>query len=94
MEVQDLAVYEGNSDQSRQVNRSESCSDDPTVHFSHIFSEAFNILSGLVREPRVLKGLDKHVNDIRVDLLLILDDSEKYLRTRGFLTKKIYSPRA
>ena len=83
MELQDLAVYERSGDKGGRVNRSRYCSADPTGHLFHLVSEVFNVLSRFVCKPHFLQGLDKRANGRTVNLLLILDESEEELRTRG-----------
>ena len=53
---------------------SRSFSADPTGHFSHLVARNFNIVSDFAREPHCLQGLDKHMNNKRVDLLMLLDN--------------------
>ena len=74
MEGQDLTVYEGSGNKCGQVNRIGSSSADLTGKFGHLVTKFFNILSGFVRKPLFLKGLDKYVNGGGVDLLLLLDN--------------------
>ena len=45
---------------------------------------------GFFHEPYFLQGLDKGVNGGRVDLLMLLDNGAKYLRTRGVIPEVFF----
>ena len=90
MEGQDITVDEGSVNQGGNINRSGNCSADPTVRFVHLVAKVFNFLSGLLREPNFLQGLDKRANGRRIDMFLLLGDGAKYLGPRGVISEVIF----